>query len=80
MLPVGANYGKDIKCFACQISRDTSEHLLECVVVKMKCPEIMENTDSVFEDIFSSNMEKVLKIAKLLRSSIRIREILKSNL
>ena len=78
MLPVGANYGQDIKCFACQISSDTNQHLLECVMIKLRCPDIIENTDIVLENIYSSDMEKVTKIAKLLRSALRARELIKN--
>ena len=64
--------------FACQISPDTNQHLLECVVVKLKCTDIIENTDIQLDDIYSSDMEKVTKIAKLIRSALRAREIMKT--
>ena len=80
MLPVGENYGQDKNCFACDISRDTNRHLLECIVLKLKCTDLIENTYISLDDIYSSNMEKVTKAAKLLRSSLRRREIIRNEI
>ena len=79
MLPIGFNFGEKNTCFACQISDDTDRHLLECVVLKMASPDLMENTESVFNDVYSSEMIKVAKVSKLLRSALRARAILKNN-
>ena len=65
MLPVGFNFGQKKPCFACEMSDDTDRHLLECVILKMSCPDIMENIESSFDDIYSSDMEKVFKVSKL---------------
>ena len=79
MLPVGYNFGQKIPCFACEMSEDTDRHLLQCVVLKMACPDLMENSESVYEDIFEMDMVKVAKVSKLLKSALRAREILKTN-
>ena len=47
-------------------------------MIKLRCPDIIENTDIVLENIYSSDMEKVTKIAKLLRSALRTRELIKN--
>ena len=60
------------------ISPDTNQHFLECVVLELKFTDIIENTDIQLEDIYSSDMEKVTKIAKLIRSALRAREIMKT--
>ena len=79
MLPVGFNFGQKITCFACEMSEDTDRHLLECVVLKMACPDLMENTKSIFEDVFDTDMLKVSNVSKLLKSALRAREIIKNN-
>ena len=56
MLPVGFNFGQKIPCFACETSDDTDRHRLEFAVLKMACPNLMENTESIFNDIFSANI------------------------
>ena len=65
MLPVEFNFGKKVPCFGCGQSDDTDRHLLECAVLKMACPDLMENTESVYNDVFSSDMTKVQKVANL---------------
>ena len=80
MLPVSFNYGGKKSCIFCELSDDTDRHLIECVVLKMSCPIIMENTDAIYDDIFSSNMAKVSKIAKVLSSALRTREVLKNDM
>ena len=79
MLPVGFNYGQKIPCFACEVSDDTDRHLLKCVVLKMSCPDLMENTEYLYEDIFGMDMIKVSKVSKLLKLAIRTKDILKNN-
>ena len=61
MLPVGFNFGNKVPCFACEKSDDTGRHLLECAVLKMASSDLLENTESVFNEIFSTDMTKVTK-------------------
>ena len=70
---------KKVPCFGCGQSDDTDRHLLECAVLKMACPDLMENTVSVYNDVFSSDMTKVQKVANLLKSALRAREILRND-
>ena len=79
MLPVGANYGQETKCFACSLEQDTNQHLLECITLKLSSADLIENTKIVFEDIYSSNIDKVVETAKLIRSALRTREIIKND-
>ena len=76
MLPVGDNFGKKEElCPLCCLQRNTQFHLLECVVIKMHCPEILaNNTDSKYEDIFSDDPVKMNNVSKYLESSLRKRE------
>ena len=71
MLPVAYNFGQKIPCFACEISEDTDRHLLQCVVLKMSCTDLIENTEYVYDDIFGMDMLKVAKVATLLKSALR---------
>ena len=72
-------FGQKIPCLACDMAEDTDRHFLKCVVLKMACPDLMENTDSVYDDILGMDMMKVAKVSALLRSALRAREILKNN-
>ena len=77
MLNVGYNFGKKVKCFMCKIKDDTDSHLLECVIIKMSNPNLIENSDVKFDYVYSSNMKDVQKISKILIQAMRTREILK---
>ena len=79
MLPVGFNFGEKIPCFVCEMSDDTDRHLLECALLKMASNDLLENSESVFDDIFSTDMKKVAKVSKLIRSALRIRELLRNS-
>ena len=47
---------------------------------KMACPDLMENIESIFNDIFSADIKKVAKVSKLIMSALRARSILKNEL
>ena len=76
MLPVGFNFGNKIQCFACEMAEDTNRHLLKCAVLKMSCPDLIENNEYLYDDIFGMDM---MKVSSLLKSALRTREILKNN-
>ena len=61
----------------CKIEDDTDSHLLECVIIKMSNPNLIENSDVKFDYVYSSNMKDVQKISKILIQAMRTREILK---
>ena len=74
MLPVGFNYGKKNTCPLCKISNDTDIHLINCPILKMSCTDLIENIDIKFEDIYSTEVDKLSKISKLLSSALRTRD------
>ena len=62
----------------CQMEDDKENHLLECILIKMPNPEIIENSETSFEDVFSTDMAKVFKISRLLIQSMRTRDIFRN--
>ena len=76
MLNVQNNFGQHTKCPLCKIEEDSQKHLLECVLIKLNSPDILHNTDSKYEDIFSNDIEKQDQISKLIETAIRKRRIL----
>ena len=48
----------------CKIEDDTDSHLLECVIIKMSNPNLIENSDVKFDYVYSSNMKDVQKIQR----------------
>ena len=63
MLQVGDNFGnKDELCPLCLLEKNDQPHIIQCLVVQFKCPEVFNDTDSKYEDIFSNEPEKMYKI------------------
>ena len=67
MLNVNYNFGQKIKCPLCNI------HLLECLVIKITSPEILNNTKCKYTDLFSDNIEKLNDLSKLIEIAVRKR-------
>ena len=80
MLDVGFNMGKKISCVLCGLGNDDERHLFDCLIIKLSCPEIMENSTASFDDIYSLDMKKVCQAAKLLRKAMRTREVLQDTI
>ena len=68
---------KKLNIFLCKIEDDTDRHLLECVIIKMSDPQFIENSEVVFDSVYSTNMTKVKKVSNMLIQALRIREIVK---
>ena len=77
MLDLGANFPKKYeektKCRLWCDQLDSQEHLLDC-------PHLIENeiivasNEVVYEDLFSSELHKKMKIAAILDSKFRLRK------
>ena len=79
MLNVKCNFGNQFFCPLCKLKLDNQEHLLECIMIKVKCPDILENKKKCeYNDIYSTKLEKLANISDLLLQAIRMREILLS--
>ena len=78
MLNVKSNFGDKTLCPVCKIDGtiDDQEHLMVCVMIKLKCDKIFENRNNcTYSDIFSSDTEKQNNVAQLLLEAMRTREI-----
>ena len=79
MLNVKWNFGDKTVCPFCKLYDDKQEHLLTCIMIKIRSPKIMENkNNSKYSDIYSSNIAKLNNIAELLLEATRTREIYRS--
>ena len=75
MLQVGDNFGnKDELCPLCFLEKNDQPHIIQCLVVQFKCPEVFDDTSSKYEDIFSNEPGKMYKIIKLIDVALRKRE------
>ena len=74
MLNVANNYGRKDQCPLCKINQDSQQHLIECLIIKITCPEIYNNVNIRYEDLYSDNTTKQKQITKLFETAIRKRE------
>ena len=75
MINVGHNYGKKISCPVCKLEEnDTQEHLFNCFVIKMTSKELYSMTECEYQDIFSLDLKKLIKVSKICESVARKRE------
>lgn len=71
------NFGQKVTCSLCheENSEDSQQHgLLNCERIKSDCPEINNEPDTKYENIFSENTTKIKETAKLCDISLRKRE------
>ena len=74
MLRVESNYGKKQSCPVClSSSLDNQEHLINCSVLKISCPELI-NIKSSYDDIYSKDIEKMSEVIRMIEIAIRKRE------
>ena len=74
MAKVGYNYGQKISCPLCKLHEDNQDNLLECIILKMRCKELYMLKDEKYDDIFSSNLNKLGNISKIYQRCFEIRE------
>ena len=78
MTNVGYNFGNKTMCPLCKLGNDDQEHLFSCVIIKINCQQLYRNIEASYEDIFSLNSEKHIKIASLCENIIKTRDKLLS--
>ena len=70
---MGFNYGRKVLCPLCKLHEDNQEGVLNCVVIKLNCKELYAKKDEKYEDIFSSDLEKLNKISRLFQKCLDTR-------
>ena len=71
-----SQYGENLTCDLCQLHICCQEHLLSCVCVELK-KQVKIPDDIQYSDIFGST-DKQLRIVRVIKQLLRVREILKS--
>ena len=66
MINVGKNYGRSNPCPLCKTNElDTQQHLFDCILLKLSSPLLYSMNKLSYNDIFSSDLQKLIKIAKI---------------
>ena len=64
-----------LHCQLCLVALDNQSHLLNCFVLKNSIPELRDNANIVYKDLFGS-IDKQVKFVKLISKVIKTRSIL----
>ena len=78
MIETPDSYGRNELCKLCHLSRDEISHVLDCVIIKLACPMVLNQNETVkVEDAYQSgDMEKVKKLAIVFTKAWRVRQSL----
>ena len=74
MIMTPENLGKDQQCKICNVSKDEMAHTLNCIVIKLACPELMKMEEVDIKYSYSSDEVKLKTLAVLYQKAWRIRE------
>ena len=66
-------YDNDVKCLWC-LEDETTEHLLTCVKLIDKCTALYQDNVVQFQDIYSDDLEKQVRVTKLYEQVLKARE------
>ena len=77
MMSTPDNFGIKTLCKICSIEEDTTRHLLNCIFLKLKVPEILANNDVNLEDAFKNKIQNMNKLSIVIEKAWRKREELR---
>ena len=76
MIETPENFGKQVLCKLCGIEWDTQTHVIECIILKLKYPQILEVNDSIDYIIKQGTIIQLDKFSKIYEQSLRLRRSL----
>ena len=74
MIPAYDNFGMNAPCPLCMIENDTIEHVLECLILKLNCQDILLHSDINTSDASDGNIEQMDKFSEVFEKAWRKRE------
>ena len=78
MIDTSENIGKDVLCKLCGIDFDTQVHVIQCIVLKLKCPELLEINQNINHILQKGTMKELDIFSKIYEQSLRQRKLLLS--
>ena len=76
MLYTADNIGLDKPCKLCEIDKDTIDHILQCIVLKLQVPDILTYCGTGISDAFGDDIYGMSNLVNLFKKAWRKREIL----
>ena len=76
MIETSENIGKQIPCKLCDIDLDDQTHIIQCIILKLRCPEILSINENMKNIIFGDNFQELNDFSIIYEKALRIRKIL----
>ena len=73
MIKTPENIGQQITCQLCETENDDQSHIIQCIVIKLKCPEVLNINKTISDIIFRGSMQELETFAKVYEKAYRIR-------
>ena len=74
MVATSDNYGQKVSCKLCHLEGDTISHILNCILLKVKVPEILTHRDISISDAYKDDMTRLSMLASVFEKAWRTRE------
>ena len=78
MIPTFDNFGIDTVCPLCMIEKDQIDHVLECLILKLNCPDVLLHSNIKTSDASHENLENFNNLSEVFEKAWRKREELLS--
>ena len=74
MIATSDNLGQKVSCKLCHLEEDTISHVMNCILLKLKVPDILTYRDISISDAFRDDMNKLNTLASVFEKAWRKRE------
>ena len=74
MIETPENIGKQVPCKLCNIELDTQSHITECIILKLKCPELLQFEQNISEIFNNGKVNDVKYYIGIYEKALRIRQ------
>ena len=75
MITTSDNFGQKSPCKVCHLEDDTISHVLNCIIMKLNVPEILNYSDISVSDAFKNNMTRLNTLSSVFEKDWRKRNI-----
>ena len=76
MIDTPENIGKEVICKLCGIDFDSQTHVIQCIVLKLKCPELLQINQNMNEIIKKGTVTQLNNFSIIYEKALRLRKIL----
>ena len=76
MIDTPENIGKEVLCKFCGIDFDSQTHVIQCIVLKLKCPELLQINQNMNEIIKNGTVKQLNNFSIIYEKALRLRKIL----